>query len=185
MMFWFVDASIYYTLIIQIFQLALWCVIWFTLDILSVVSFRSIWWCGTHAFWLTISHILPHMVSTSTVLYLFSYEFQIQNINWGQPTSYRVYPHIISQTHRFLLLRVTLFLTYRPTNPDPVLLFSDFKYYGSRPPQEMLDDWIILSLCAILHFLRYRSIESLTYWRYMLPMQRWSRSNLANLFLLF
>ena len=48
--FYFWDASIYYTLIIQILPKALWCVIIFTPAIAHVVQFRSSWYHGTHDF---------------------------------------------------------------------------------------------------------------------------------------
>ena len=41
------DASIYYTLIIKNFTKALWCVIFFTLDIAHVFHCRSSWYRGT------------------------------------------------------------------------------------------------------------------------------------------
>ena len=34
----------------------------------------------------------------------FSYEFQIQNINLGQPTPHRLYSHMTPQAHNFFII---------------------------------------------------------------------------------
>ena len=65
MLFLFVDASIYYILIMQSFPKVLWCGIWFTPSIVLVVNSGSFWQCGKHVLWLNGNHLLPHMVSLS------------------------------------------------------------------------------------------------------------------------
>ena len=93
------------------FNQALWCVIYFTLDIVHVVYYISSWNCGTPPFWVTLSEVLPYMVSTSAFflfpLFFFfgcAYEFQLQNINRGQPTPQIMYPYMTPQTPQIFII---------------------------------------------------------------------------------
>ena len=104
------DASIYYTLIIKNFQrvsnvsydLPL---ISYQLFVLEVVDGVGQMISGI------LSGVLLYMVSASVLLLFFPflcyYEFQIQNINWGQPTTYIMYPYMTPQTHQFSSFMVT------------------------------------------------------------------------------
>ena len=63
-----------------------------------------------YALRLTGSNLLPHMVSSSVFFLLFSLfnASKIKYINMGQPTPYRLYPHMTPQTHIFLIIKVCL-----------------------------------------------------------------------------
>ena len=80
------------------FPKALWCVICFTLGIVHVVNYRSIWYCGTHAFWVVVSHILPNMVSTSFFTFLLN---KREDIDLGQHTLHILHPHMPPLAHPF------------------------------------------------------------------------------------
>ena len=61
-----------------------------------------------HNFWVTQSEVLTYMVSALGFFIfspaVYSYVFQIQNINLGQPTPQRMYPYMNPQTHQFLII---------------------------------------------------------------------------------
>ena len=109
MIFWFVDASIHYIMIMPSFPKDIWCVIWFTLSIVRVAHCISSWQCDTHEFRLTGRNLLPHMVSAS-VFFLFFYSLiffnasKIQIINMIQPTPHVLYPHMTPQTHKCFII---------------------------------------------------------------------------------
>ena len=106
MIFLFLDASIYYTLIIQSFQNKFWCGVWFTVTKVYIYYYNSIWQCGTPDLWVTGSSLLPHMVSASVlfpVIYLNS--VKMQNVNVGQPTRNGLYPHMTPQTHKLFIIK--------------------------------------------------------------------------------
>ena len=73
----FIYASIYYTLIITNVPKYFWCGICFTLDIALVFHCISIWYCGTHDFWVTVSEVLPNMISTYVFPPLFKFSLII------------------------------------------------------------------------------------------------------------
>ena len=128
MIFLFVYDSIHYLLIKHFFLKALWRAIYFTLAVLHVVCCMSNWQCGTHAYWVTGSDVLPHMVSNITL----DFFVKIKNINMGQPTLHRLYPHMPPQTPMFLsLLRFTWFVMCIPPYTNPFIL-SDFNF-GELP----------------------------------------------------
>ena len=72
MIFLFVDASIYYTLTLQNVPKSLRYGIFFKFAIALVIHCSSILYCGTHAFWVTVSKVLPHIVSTSVFPLIFN-----------------------------------------------------------------------------------------------------------------
>ena len=63
MIFWFVDNSIYYTLIIIKFPKNFCCGLLFSLTIVHVVHCGCFLNWGKHTFWVTGINALPHMVS--------------------------------------------------------------------------------------------------------------------------
>ena len=83
MIFLFVDASIYYTLIIKSFPNIICCVVWFTLTVVCVVHCSSRWQCWKHAFWLTGSNLLPYMVSASVFFLLLFLLIQNTKYKYG------------------------------------------------------------------------------------------------------
>ena len=110
MVFLFVDASIHYTLIINLFPNDLWCGIWFTLTIVRVVHCSSIYQYRTHALWVTGSNAWPKMVSAAVFFFFYFYfcAFKIKYINIGQPTTYGMYTPMTPQTHKFFIVDVNL-----------------------------------------------------------------------------
>ena len=128
-------------------------------------------------------------ISTSLLLFYFfhagcSYEFQIQNIHWGEPIPYRMYSHMTPQTHQFFIVEGRFIYNVQTVRSWFFSIFWIQLLWFL--PHAILDGLIILSLGVILHLIRDISIavypiyealppflscpESLTYRRYMLPM---------------
>ena len=133
MIFWFVDAGVYYTLITQKLPKALWCYICFKLAIVLVVNCSSSWQCDTHTLWVTQGNVLPYMVLTPVFLppppitmdVIITPKYKIKI--WGNlHRTNCIHIWLLKHTN-FSSLRVTWFLTCRMSDPDP-LIFSDFNY---------------------------------------------------------
>ena len=72
--FWFVNASIYYALIIHNFTKSLWCDLSFKLAIVIVVDCNSSRPLEMHSFWLKRSKVLTFMVSASGFFFFFLHQ---------------------------------------------------------------------------------------------------------------
>ena len=145
MIFWFVDASIYYTLIIKTFPKALWCGICFTLSIVRVFLVTSVWQCGTPSFWLTRRNLLPHMVSASVFLSfsffpIFFNVLKMKKIKLGN-------------------IQLTNWVSNVYTDQSWSFYIFWLKLWLVAPP-EMLDGLIILELGVIIHILIERIIST-------------------------
>ena len=113
------ESNITYTLIIGIFTNNLWYGICFTLVIVICVHCVIYWKCMTHAFCVTTSNVLLHMVSSSVFFLLSLFLICIKKIKiWGNLSR-------MDCIQIWLQLSVTWFIICRTPDPDP-LLFSDF-----------------------------------------------------------
>ena len=139
LIFWFVDASIYSVLIIKKNSKSIWCDLSFTLSIVLVVHCISIWPSERYAFWVNWNELLSSMVSASGFFFPsgYSFAFQIQNINLGQPTPQRLYPYMTSQTHQFLIIEGYLISNVNTIWYWPFVVFYPQLWWV--PPHEMLD----------------------------------------------